>query len=77
MRILHVFKTYLPDSTGGVEQVIFQLCESGIALGAMGEVLTLSTQATSSPVIQIAHHRVYRAQQDLCVASTGLSWRGF
>ena len=36
MRVLHFFKTYLPDSVGGIEQVIFQLCESGAQHGIEG-----------------------------------------
>lgn len=42
MRVLHFYKTYLPDSIGGTEQVIFQLCESGANYGIDGQVLTLS-----------------------------------
>lgn len=72
MRVLHFFKTYLPDTTGGIEQVIFQLCEGGRALGIESEVLTLSP-APEPARLQVAHHGVRRARQDLSIASTGLS----
>jgi len=72
MRVLHVFKTYLPDTTGGIEQVIFQLCQGGYPLGIQGEVLTLSPQPEPA-LVKVADHPVYRAKQDLCIASTGLS----
>lgn len=76
MRVLHFFKTYLPDSVGGIEQVIFQLCESGALHGVEGKVLTLSADPTP-PVMQIAQHEVHRARLDIQFASTGFSWSVF
>lgn len=76
MRILHFFKTYLPDSVGGIEQVIFQLCESGAQHGIKSQVLTLS--ANPSPaVIQLGQHEVHRAKLDVQFASTGFSYSVF
>ncbi len=76
MRVLHFFKTYLPDTTGGIEQVIFQLCEGGLAHGVQGEVLTLSP--TPEPErVRVAGHEVRRARQDLFIASTGFSRQVF
>ncbi|CAI8739091.1 glycosyltransferase family 4 protein [Pseudomonas sp. IT-P4] len=76
MRVLHFFKTYLPDSVGGIEQVIFQLCESGALHGVEGKVLTLSADPTP-PVMQISQHEVHRARLDIQFASTGFSWSVF
>lgn len=73
MRVLHFFKTYLPDSMGGIEQVIFQLCQSTIAHGVQSEVLTLSGDPHPT-VLTVADHRVHRARLDLQIASTGLSY---
>ncbi len=42
MRILHFYKDYFPDSMGGVEQVIRQLCVGTGRLGVRPEVLTLT-----------------------------------
>lgn len=28
MRVLHFYKTYLSETVGGIEQVIFQLCRA-------------------------------------------------
>lgn len=76
MRVLHFFKTYLPDSVGGIEQVIFQLCESGAQHGIESQVLTLS--ANPSPaVIQLGQHEVHRAKLDVQFASTGFSYSVF
>jgi rhamnosyl/mannosyltransferase len=71
-RILHFYKTYYPDSFGGIEQVIFQLCEGTAQMGFAGEVLALSPNAHKSP-IKIGEHSVYQAQQNIQIASTGFS----
>lgn len=76
MRVLHFFKTYLPDSVGGIEQVIFQLCESGAQHGIDGQVLTLSADPTPA-VVQLGQHEVHRAKLDIQFASTGFSWSVF
>ena len=42
MRVLHFYKTYHPDSVGGVEQVIRQMCVGTGRLGVSNTVLSLS-----------------------------------
>lgn len=76
MRVLHFFKTYLPDTTGGVEQVIFQLCEGTRALGVDAEVLTLSP-APVPRQLTVGSHRVTRVREDFNLASTGFSREAF
>lgn len=76
MRVLHVFKTYLPETVGGIEQVIFQICQSGISQGVRGEVLTLSAQGGAATLL-VADHQVHRAKLDLQLASTGFSYSVF
>ncbi|WP_342246010.1 glycosyltransferase family 4 protein [Pseudomonas sp. OTU5201] len=73
MRVLHFFKTYLPDSVGGIEQVIYQMCRSGAAHGIDNNVLTLSADP-NPPVVELGGHHVHRARLDLQVASTGFSY---
>ena len=73
MRILHVFKTYLPETVGGIEQVIYQICQSGIAHGIESHVLTLSA-APEPRDLMLADHHVHRAKLDLQLASTGFSY---
>ncbi|QTT86016.1 glycosyltransferase family 4 protein [Pseudomonas chlororaphis] len=76
MRVLHFYKTYLPDSIGGTEQVIFQLCESGTHYGIDGQVLTLS--ADPSPgALKVGQHEVHQAKLDFQFASTGFSYSVF
>ncbi len=76
MRVLHFFKTYLPDTTGGIEQVIFQLSEGGRNLGIESQVLALSPDAQPA-CVQVENHHVRRAHQDVFIASTGFSREAF
>lgn len=76
MRVLHFFKTYYPDTTGGIEQVIFQLCQGSRRLGVENKVLTIS-QNPSPARLQVADHQVVRVKETLNLASTGLSTRVF
>lgn len=73
MKVLHFFKTYLPETVGGIEQVIYQLCESTGSQGVEAQVLTLSTSGQPEDS-QIGSHQVYRSKLDLQVASTGFSF---
>ncbi|HEX4548815.1 glycosyltransferase family 4 protein [Pseudomonas sp.] len=76
MRVLHFYKTYLPDSMGGIEQVIFQLSESGAQHGIDSKVLSLSADPNPS-VMKVGQHEVHRARLDIQMASTGFSWSVF
>lgn len=76
IKVLHFFKTYYPDTTGGIEQVMFQLCQGSRAFDVEGEVLTLSP----SPVparLQVADHQVTRVKENFNLASTGFSAQVF
>lgn len=73
MRVLHFYKTYLPDSMGGIEQVIFQMCESSARHGVDGHVLTLSPDPSPVP-LHIGQHQVHQARLDLQLASSGFSY---
>lgn len=76
MRVLHFYKTYYPDSFGGIEQVIFQLAEGGIRYGIDAEVLYLSASgaACDQPV---SNHITHRSKLDFQLASTAFSWSAF
>lgn len=72
IKVLHVFKAYYPDSLGGVESVIYQLCINQ-SDSFESSVFTLSKNAGS---VQVANHLVHRAKLSLNIASTGFSWSG-
>lgn len=72
MRILHFFKTALPDTMGGIEQVIDQICQQSHRMGATCEVLTLSPNPIPA-TIEMNGYRVHRVKENLNIASTGFS----
>ena len=73
MRVLHVFKTYYPDSFGGVEQVIRQLSTATNQIGLSNRVFTLSRQAGVAPLLHDGATTVVRAQTHFEMASTPMS----
>ena len=75
-RVLHFFKTYYPDTFGGIEQVIFQLCKGTARFGFTSEVLTLSPNAHEAPIV-ISGHLVHQAKLNIQIASTGISLSAF
>ncbi|MFT0521172.1 glycosyltransferase family 4 protein [Pseudomonas faucium] len=76
IKVLHFFKTYYPDSMGGIEQVIFQIAEGGRALGIDSQVLSLSPKGAARDV-PVGHHLAHRSRLDLHLASTGFSLSAF
>ena len=73
MKVLHFYRTYYPDSFGGVEQVIRQMVAGSARLGIEAEILTLTRDKTKLE-IEYEGRPVHRAALDLEIASTGFSW---
>jgi rhamnosyl/mannosyltransferase len=76
MKILHFFKTYYPDSFGGVEQVIYHLAEGGAKYNLKSEVLYLSRRGSARNE-SYANHVTHRSNLDFYFASTGFSISAF
>jgi len=74
MRVLHFYKTYYPDSVGGIEQVIRQLCVGTTRLGVTNTVLSLSRQKDLAP-ITFDGHAVVRMPLNFEIASNACSWQ--
>jgi rhamnosyl/mannosyltransferase len=72
MRILHFYKTYYPDSVGGVEQVIRQMCVGTGRLGVSNQVLSLSRKTDLQP-FEFEGHMVHRVPQNFELASNAVS----
>lgn len=73
MKVLHVFKTFYPDTAGGIEECIRMMAKSTIASGDDARVLTL--RAASQPRrLSFEGVEVIRAFRFADVASTGLSF---
>ncbi|ATQ75048.1 glycosyl transferase family 1 [Massilia violaceinigra] len=76
MRVLHFYKTYFPESVGGVEQVIRQMCVGTGRLGVRNEVLTLTRQKEKRDV-EFEGHKVRLLPLDFEISSTGFSLAAF
>ena len=76
MRVLHFYKDYFPDSMGGIEQVIRQMCVGTGRLGVANEVLTLTRGKDMGP-FDFEGHTVRRVPLDANIASTGISFAAF
>jgi len=76
LKVLHFFKTYYPQTMGGIEQVIFQLAEGGREHGINAQVLSLSAQGACRNV-KVGEHLAHTSKLDLHLASTGFSFSAF
>ncbi|MCO6187956.1 glycosyltransferase [Rhizobium sp. L1K21] len=72
MRVLHVYKTYLPENFTGVAKVIHEIAEPLSFKGVHSDVLVTGEQESGEP-IKIGHHYVHVAKRDLHIASTSFS----
>jgi glycosyltransferase involved in cell wall biosynthesis len=76
LRILHFFKTYFPDSYGGIEQFIYQLARGTSRRGIDVEVLSLSSDVDSETHV-FDGHTVHRVRRNFRIASTDFSLGAF
>ncbi|KAA6119151.1 glycosyltransferase [Cupriavidus cauae] len=77
MRVLHVYKTYYPDTFGGIEQVIRQIALSTRQLGVDAKIFTVSRQGRQTPRIEQDGVPVLRAPVTIEIASNAMSLRAF
>ncbi|MCK5728143.1 MAG: glycosyltransferase [Methylococcales bacterium] len=73
MRVLHVYRTFFPDTQGGLEEVIRQICKTTHTEGVESRVFCLSHQPKPA-IIDYDEVYVYRAKNHLEIASCGLSF---
>lgn len=76
MRILHFFKTYMPDSWGGTQSFIYQLAEGTAKHGHSVDVLFLSRELPSRPQT-LGNHTIHPVRLTFELASTGFSIAAF
>ena len=73
LHVLHVFKLYLPDLHGGIQEVIRQLCHTTAQkYGVENRVLTVA-QGPGAREIQLPDSLVVRCRMTLDAASTPMS----
>ncbi|WP_424629456.1 glycosyltransferase family 4 protein [Bradyrhizobium sp. SYSU BS000235] len=76
MKILHFYRTYQPDSCGGIQSFIYQMAYGATQRGHNAEVLFLSRDLPSSP-LETANHTAHPVKLDFEFASTGFSFSAF
>lgn len=59
LKVLHLYKTYYPDSFGGIEQVIYQLSEAGNRHDIASTTLSLSARGDINNNIIGTHYSNY------------------
>ncbi|MDO1581105.1 glycosyltransferase [Rhizobium oryzicola] len=72
MKVLHFFKTYWPDTFGGVERTIHAICTGVASQGIRSDVLSLSEKPQENSRL-FDGHMAYKAKLDFEFASTGFS----
>ncbi len=73
MRVLHFYRTAIPDSMGGVEQVIHTLASGSVKRGAKVDVLSLSKHPVPAMLTSEGYTQ-HRVKLNFEIASTGVSF---
>lgn len=75
-RVLHVYRTYFPDTQGGGEEMIRQVCRNTTLLGVENRVFTL-TRDRQSPIIERPEADIFRGMCHGEFASCNISFSAF
>ncbi|MBD3647985.1 MAG: glycosyltransferase [Pseudomonadales bacterium] len=75
MKVLHVVRTYFPDTTGGMQEVIRQTCLNTAPLGVENRVFTPSPKPNPA-VIESAEAEIHRVKLNFEIASCSFCWTG-
>ncbi|HHG9707477.1 TPA: glycosyltransferase family 4 protein [Yersinia enterocolitica] len=73
IKVLHFYKTFYPDSYGGVEQVIYQLAKAGTKYSINSTILSVSKRKVVNPEIFEACIS-FKAKESFSIASTPFSF---
>ncbi|MDQ7090195.1 MAG: glycosyltransferase [Methylococcales bacterium] len=73
MRVLHVYRTFFPDTQGGLEEVVRQICKNTVTEGVESRLFCLSHHPEPA-IIDYDGIKVYRVKTHLEIASCGLSF---
>ena len=72
MKVLHVFKDYLPESRGGIESSIFSIASETGKLGVENVVLSL-TDVRAPRAVMVGNHLAYKSRTHFKIASCKFS----
>ena len=74
MNVLHIYKDYIHNSKGGVEQAIYQLCRETTLRGVKNKVLTLGDKHSGYEEIERDEARVISCPCTAEISSCKFSW---
>lgn len=77
MRVLHIFKTYIPENFTGIPRVIETVAEGTARYGVRTSVLTLSPRPATEQPVQVGQHAVYQVPLTLELRSSRFSLGAF
>lgn len=72
MRVLHVYRTYFPDTQGGLEEAIRQICRATAGFDVQSSVYTVSPHPVPA-TLSLPEARVHRVRRSVEVASCGFA----
>lgn len=75
MKVLHVYRTYFPDTQGGLEEVIRQICLNTREEGVESRVFSLTDEPGAGDVDR-KEARVIRAHKSFEIASNSVTFSG-
>lgn len=70
---MHIYRTYYPETQGGLEEVIRQICINTKELGTESKVFCLADQATENPISR-EEALVYQSKRHLEISSCDISF---
>lgn len=73
-KVLHVYKTYSLHTTGGIEEVLKQLCSETSQLDIINHIVCLSEDCTEKTVVELPEATIHCYPLSFEVASCGFSW---
>tara|TARA_B100000795_G_scaffold233393_1_gene192102 strand:- start:535 stop:1635 length:1101 start_codon:yes stop_codon:yes gene_type:complete len=76
MKVLHVTSIFFPDSRGGIEEVIRQICLNTKPYGVESRVFTLSKNNIPEVIIKEGLE-IFRSHKNFEIASSGFSFQAF
>ena len=80
INVLHVYKTCIPYTQGGIEEVIQQLCRATTKLGLNNKVVCISDKCQKKEIIVTPNAMIYCYPMSFEIASCGFSyylWKEF
>ena len=76
IRVVHAYRTYFPDTQGGLEEVIRQICGNMANHQVESRIMALSDNP-GKKILRRQEGRVYRPKQNVEIASCGISISAF